>query len=227
MKNLNFKYLFGLILTLFMIGVNAQTQTINFGDIKNYAVDEADGPNGTVGSTYEWTVWTTAPAPVDISAGGTLTITPQTASKNKVQINWGTTLAGTYTLHVIETNATCKGDEQFITVVINAVNQPTLKADNASTCSGVAVNFVIENAPANSKVKFTISGGTSTTTSPVTTDSSGKATIEVTPTAGSTQIEVILTEMELSNGTIVDINPDVSEQVIVTPEVLTSTITFD
>lgn len=226
MKNLNFKYVFGLILTLFMIGVNAQTQPINFGDIKNYAVDEADGPNGTTGSTYEWTVWTTDAIPADITS--TLTITPQTSSKNKVQVNWGTTASGTYTLRVIETNDTCKGDEQKITVIINAVNQPTLKADNKVTCSGVAVNFVIENAPANSKVKFTISGGTSTITSPVTTDSSGKATIEVTPpTTGSTQIEVTLTEMELSNGTIVDINPDVSEQVIVTPEVSTSTITFD
>ncbi|WP_413531875.1 hypothetical protein [Empedobacter brevis] len=225
MKNIKIKYIFGLILTLFMIGVNAQTQIINFGDIKNYVVDEADGPKGTEGSTYEWTVWTTAPTPEDITS--TLTITPQTTSKNKVQINWGTTASGTYTLRVIETNNTCKGDEQFITVVINAVNQPTLKADNKSTCSGVAVNFVIENAPANSKVKFTTSGGKSITTSPVIIDSSGKATIEVTPTASSTQIQVILIEMELSNGTIVDINPDVLEQVTVTPEVSTSVITFD
>lgn len=207
-----------------MIGANAQ-QTISFGDIKNYTVDEADGPQGTAGSTYEWTVWTTGATPADITS--TLIITPQTTSKNKVQINWGATASGTYTLHVVETNATCKGDEQKITVVINPISQPTLTADNASTCSGVAVNFVIENAPANSKVAFTITGGISTTTSPVTTDSSGKATIEVTPTANSTQIEVILTEMELSNGTIVDINPDVSEQVIVTPEVSTSVITFD
>lgn len=224
MKNIKIKYLFGLFLTLFMIGVNAQ-QTINFGDIKNYAVDEVDGPNGTTGSTYEWTVWTTDATPADITS--TLTITPQTASKNKVEINWGTTASGTYTLHVVETNATCKGDEQKITVTIKAVNQPTLTPDNTSTCSGVAVNFVIENAPANSKVMFTITGGTSTTTSPVTTDSDGKATIEVTPTTGSTQIEVTLTEMELTNGTIVDINPDVTNKVIVTPEVSTSVITFD
>lgn len=227
MKNLKIKFIFGLFLTLFMIGVNAQTQTISFGDIKNYAVDEADGPQGTPGSTYEWSVWTTATAPVDITASGTLTIIPQTTSENKIQINWGTTLAGTYTLHVIETNATCKGDEQFITVVINAVSQPTLASDNASTCSDVSVNFNIDNAPANSKVTFTITGGTSTTTNPVSTDSSGKATIEVTPAASSTEIIVTLTKMELSNGTIVDINPDVSEQVIVTPEVSTSAITFD
>lgn len=223
MKNFNIKYIFGLILTLFMIGANAQ-QTISFGDTKNYSVDvTVTEPDGTLGSTYEWTVWTTDVTPTDITS--TLTITPQTTSKNKVQINWGTTAVGTYTLQVVETNATCKGDEQKINVII--VNQPTLSSDNLSTCPGVAVNFVIENAPANSKVAFTITGGTSTTTSPVTTDSSGKATIEVTPTAGSTQIEVILTEMELSNGTIVDINPDVSEQVIVTPEVSTSVITFD
>lgn len=226
MKNLKVKYIFSLLLTLFMIGVNAQ-QTISFGDIKNYTVDEVDGPNGTPGSTYEWSVWTSAPTPVDITASGTLTITPQTTSKNKIQIDWGTTAAGTYTLHVVETNATCKGDDQLITVVINAVSQPTLTADNATTCFDASVNFKIDNAPANSKVTFTIVGGTSTATSPVTTDSDGKATIEVTPAAGSTEIIVTLTEIELSTGTIVDINPDVSHKVIVLPEVSTSTISFD
>lgn len=226
MKNLKIKYILSLLLTLFMIGVNAQ-QTISFGDIKNYAVDELDGPNGTPGSTYEWSVWTSALTPVDITASGTLTITPQTASKNKVEINWGTTLAGTYTLHVVETNATCIGLEQKITVIINPISQPTLTADNATTCFDASVNFKIDNAPANSKVTLTITGGTSTTTSPVTTDSTGKATITVTPATGSTQIEVKLTEMELSNGTVVDINPDVTETVIVTPEVSTSVITFD
>ncbi|MFV0210770.1 hypothetical protein OBK22_03005 [Empedobacter falsenii] len=225
MKNLKIKFIFGLFLTLFMIGVNAQTQPINFGDIKNYAVDEADGPNGTPGSTYEWTVWTTDATPTDITS--TLTITPQTSSKNKIKIEWGTTAVGTYTLQVVETNEGCVGDKKQITVTIDAVSQPTLTADNATTCFDASVNFKIDNAPANSKVTFTIAGGTSTATSPVTTDSDGKATIEVTPAAGSTEIIVTLTEIELSTGTIVDINPDVSHKVIVLPEVSTSTISFD
>ncbi|MFV0147354.1 hypothetical protein OBK20_06510 [Empedobacter falsenii] len=209
-----------------MIGVNAQ-QPINFGDIKNYAVDEVDGPNGTPRSTYEWTVWTTDTTPVDITASGTLTITPQTTSKNKVEINWGTTASGTYTLQVVEKNEGCVGDKKQITVTINAVNQPTLTSDNESTCFGVAVDFNITNAPANSKVKYTIEGGTidtETTANPVLINTNGEATINVIPDAGSTEIVVTLTEMELSNGTIVDINPDVIKTVVVTPEVKTSDI---
>ncbi|MFV0151896.1 hypothetical protein OBJ97_01455 [Empedobacter falsenii] len=207
-----------------MIGVNAQ-QTISFGEVKVYAVDEADGPNGTPGSTYEWTVWITDATPTDITS--TLTITPQTSSKNKIKIEWGTTAVGTYTLQVVETNEGCVGDKKQITVTIDAVNQPTLTSDNESTCFGVAVDFNITNAPANSKVKYTIEGGTidtETTANPVLINTNGEATINVIPDAGSTEIVVTLTEMELSNGTIVDINPDVIKTVVVTPEVKTSDI---
>lgn len=229
MKNLKIKYLFGLLLTLFMIGVNAQ-QTISFGEVKVYAVDEADGENGTPGSTYEWTVWTTDATPVDITTSSTLTITHQTTSKNKVEINWGTTAVGIYTLQVVEKNEGCVGDKKQITVTINAVNQPTLTSDNTSTCFGVAVDFNIENAPAGSKVKYTIEGGTidtANTANPVLIDTNGEAKIYVIPDTGSTEIKVTLTKMELSNGTIVNIDPDVSHRVIVLPEVITSDIDFE
>ncbi|HJD86760.1 MAG TPA: hypothetical protein K8W08_04770 [Empedobacter falsenii] len=220
MKNLKIKYLFGLLLTLFMIGVNAQ-QTISFGEVKVYAVDEADGKNGTPGSTYEWKV---------LESNFSGTYTSVTTSGNQVEIDWGTTAVGIYTLQVVEKNEGCVGDKKQITVTINAVNQPTLTSDNTSTCFGVAVDFNIENAPAGSKVKYTIEGGTidtANTANPVLIDTNGEAKIYVIPDTGSTEIKVTLTKMELSNGTIVNIDPDVSHRVIVLPEVITSDIDFE
>jgi len=213
-----------------LVGLYAQ-QTIEFGDIKNYSVDTNEGgvstPDGTVGSTYTWSVWTTDATPVDITTASTLTLSyTNSPATNRIQIDWGTTAPGKYTVHVTENNASCIGTEETILVTINATSIPTIKEDNAATCLGTPTDFTITNAPANSKVTFTITGGTSTTTSPVTVDAAGESTITVTPTAGATEIVVTLTSVELSNGVIVPITTTVEAKTQITT-VTTSTITFD
>ncbi len=205
------------------------TQTITYGEIKNYSVDtEApDDPlNGTPGSTYTWSIFNDTPADI---TGTTMTITNQAGSTsgNRVTIDWGTTPVGTYTLHVVETNNNCTGTEKFINVIIEDATpgMPDLTG-SSDICSTESAFFDITNAPANSTITFTVIGGTAVVASPITVGGDGNATIEVTHDGISGQIVVTLTEMTLENGTSVDIDPDVMATTNVTI-IETSDITFD
>ncbi len=107
MKNIR-----NLILTLFLgltyhVGFSQtltnQPQVICEGETRPYRVDwqAPDGPDGTPGATYTWSV---------ITAGFTGTITPNQSPggfNNHILINWGTTPPGTYFVQVIETNNGC------------------------------------------------------------------------------------------------------------------------
>jgi methionine-rich copper-binding protein CopC len=78
-------------------------QIICEGETRPYRVDwqAPDGPDGTVGSTYVWSVITGGFAGVittNQSPGG---------FNNHIVINWGATPPGTYTIQVIETNNGC------------------------------------------------------------------------------------------------------------------------
>lgn len=77
------------------VTVRAQ-QSFCVGSVKQFAVDttENDG-NGSTGSIYTWQVMT---------GGFTGSITPVTASGNHVEIDWGVTPLGYYTLRVTEFN---------------------------------------------------------------------------------------------------------------------------
>lgn len=224
MKTFQLKNILSTIMMLIVLGLQAQTttQNINYGDVKNYAVDTAEGTEGTPGSTYEWSV-------LDSSSNlmtGPFVITSQTTSKNSIRIDWNTTPAGTYTLKVVETNNGCK-DEKEIKVIIAAVQYPVLTADNAQICSTDTTTFSISNAAADSKISYTITGGTTTNQNPITVDDEGKATITVTPNAGVDEIVVTLTKMELSTGTIVDL---AAQNISATTTVMTTTtsaIEFD
>lgn len=212
-------------LLLFSIHINAQiTQYINFGDIRNYSVDTNDSPEGTLGSTYEWSIWTTDQTPVEITTGASLIVTNQTNSRNSILINWNTTPTGIYTLKVTETNNDCIGTMKEIAVNINAFVSPTLIFDNSSICSNEVVTFTISNAPANSEITFTISGGTSTIATPVTVDNTGQAIIPVTASVDETQIILTLTSITLSNGNVISLNELSTVDIRTT---VTSAINFD
>lgn len=77
------------------VTVRAQ-ETLCVGSVKQFAVDltENNG-NGTTGSTYTWQVMT---------GGFAGNITPITTSGNHVEIDWGATPLGSYTLRVTEFN---------------------------------------------------------------------------------------------------------------------------
>ena len=229
MKNLKL-FIFSMItFLLYTVGVQAQTatQTITRGDIKNYAVDLDGGatPNGTEGSTYTWTVFNTETPAVDITTSGTLTIANQATSTsgNAITIDWGTTPTGTYTLKVQESTISCVGEEKLITVVINP--RITLEAPLGEICSNGEAVFTITDAEPGSTVIFTITGGTSVVTSPVTIGTDGTAVIPVIPTAGSTEIVVTLDSMEI-NGVVTPIDPAIRQVVDVTV-ITTSEIEFD
>ncbi|MCZ2249701.1 MAG: hypothetical protein LC111_13170, partial [Bacteroidia bacterium] len=102
------KILLLLILSLaFKIGysqtLTTQPQIICEGEIRPYRVDwqAPDGPDGTPGSTYTWSV---------ITPGFTGTIIPNQSPggfNNHIIVDWGTTPPGTYYLQVIETSNGC------------------------------------------------------------------------------------------------------------------------
>ena len=101
-------------------GAMAQTNDDNpdfacVNTTQGYWVDLADGPNGTPGSTYEWTI-TAGPAGGWIFASGQNT--------NHLEINW--LLAGTYTLEVIETADACPGVPVTLTINVEPNNTFTL-----------------------------------------------------------------------------------------------------
>ena len=225
MKQFISNSLVSFILLLLSIHINAQTtQYINFGDIKNYSVDTNDSPEGTPGSTYEWSIWTTDQTPVEITTGASLIVTNQTNSRNSILINWNTTPAGIYTLKVTETNNGCIGTMKEIAVNINTFVSPTLIFDNSSICSNEIVTFTISNAPANSEISFTILGGTSTITSPVTVDNNGQAIIPITASVDETQVILTLTSITLSNGNVITLNESSSVDIRTT---VTSAINLD
>lgn len=227
MKNLSLKLFAVFFVSLLGYSLNAQ-QTIFEGDIKNYSVDTVapdGGPNGTVGSTYTWTVFDVTNTDI---TGTTMTITntPPSTSGNAVTIDWDTTPTGVYTLHVLETNGSCQGTEEIITVTINPIGSPVLTALDLEICSGDLAQFEITGATPNSIITFTVTGGTAVPASPITVDGSGNATIDVTHDGTSAQIVVTLTTMELPNGTVITLTPPITattDVIIIT----TSNITFD
>lgn len=201
MKNLSLKLFAVLFVSLLGYSLQAQDQTfpVGYATAEVYSVDIAEnGGTGTTGSTYNWTVTNSDTPPVNVTAD--LNTSPQ--GVNTFTINdWGSLPAGMYTLHVVETNATCVGLDMTIQVEIVNVGTPLLTALDPNICSTNDAEFEITGAPALSQVIFTVTGGTPNVTSPVTTDASGNATIIVTHDGTSPQIDVTITDMILADGT--------------------------
>jgi hypothetical protein len=125
MKNYLQLWLLPILILLFAYQGHAQ-QSICFGDTKNYIVN---GPgSGPVGSTYSWSLVGTNAS----NYAGTTNLA--SVSANSIQINWGTTPAGTYTLQVIETNNSCPGEPVTLTVTINPLNTASVASSTPTLC---------------------------------------------------------------------------------------------
>lgn len=145
MKKWTLKILATMMLSLLIYTVHAQDQTVCQETTKEYAVDLGDGANGTPGSTYVWTITATAPAVF----GGTQNNI--TASGNHIEVDWGTSTLGNYTLSVIETTATGCETDPPITYTIEIVAGPSAPTVTAPSpiCAGDDAVFTITGSPGN------------------------------------------------------------------------------
>lgn len=198
-----------LLVSIFALSLTMHAQqSICFGSTHTYTVDINDGPTGTVGSTYVWSVTT---------ADFTGSITP---SDNSASIDWGKTPIGTYTLQVIETNNGCIGNVVSLTVIINPLPiAPTIAVVNATICHlGTAVFEITGDA--NQTVIYNINGGADQT---VILDAQGEATVTLPNVTGIQTITI--TSVTSTTGCSLS-NITVSETVNVNAPVVTSPISF-
>lgn len=90
---------------LFGAGTAFGQEILCAGSVKQFQVDVSEnGGNGTTGSTYSWQITT---------AGFSGSISPLTASGNRVEIDWGTTPEGNYMLRVTEINNGCPNFQEI------------------------------------------------------------------------------------------------------------------
>ncbi len=179
----------------------AQDQQICLGDIENYSVDTdptapggtpGDGPSGTPGSSYTWSV-------LEATFSGSIDQTAN-ASGNVAEIDWGSSPSGTYTVQVVESGSGCPATPQTISVVVNiAPVAPTVTANAASVCSGADAQFTI-TGDANATVTYQINGGADQN---ITLDAAGQAVI--TEPNVSTDTAISITELVNSLGCSIDL----------------------
>jgi hypothetical protein len=116
----------------------SQAPVVCYGTTTTYDVDTNEGgvstPNGTAGSTYSWRIIEANSA--TITGDGT----------NSISINWGTTVAGTYTIEVVETNASCSAPAETLSVTVK--NNPTVIAPNTAVCLGSPTTITATASPA-------------------------------------------------------------------------------
>lgn len=191
MKNSTLKLLATFLLTLLVYTVNAQVEPVCQGDEKEYAVDLADGTDGTAGSTYVWTITPTAPA----TFNGTQTNV--TTTGNHIRIDWGTSPLGIYTLSVIETNATGCETDPPVTLTIEIVAKPvipTVIGNPTAICSGDDAVFTITGGIGNI-VSYTVNGVPATTPPLVDGDGDGNGEFDVIITSPTVAQTIILTSV--------------------------------
>lgn len=210
MKNFTLKLLISTMAVMLGHLVLAQDQTIVIGSAEytadhNYAVDTDDGPDGTTGSTYAWSI---EEGVGQFPTGGTYNAN---TTDNKATINWDTVVtAGTYHIKVVETNNGCTADEVSYEVKIINPTDPVLNWDDPQAiCSGDDATFTISGALPNSTITYTATGAT-TATGTVNADGSGNATIILTHDGTATQISVTLTQMNSVSINIGPITADVN-----------------
>jgi hypothetical protein len=145
-------------------------QIVCYGETKIYTVD---GPSGTPGSTYTWSI----SGPLNYAV-----ITGQ--GTNSISINWMTTPANSYTLKVREKIGTtgCEGLEQTLAVTI--INNPviTIPVNSVEVCSGLT------NTVAATLTSGTL-GGTYEWTVPVGVAPPGNTASFLTGTAGGYSVK--------------------------------------
>ena len=172
MKIFKHKPYFILMLLMFSMSMHAQVdQTICFNSSTSYSVDSSEGPNGTPGSTYTWSV-------AEAAFAGTISGN----TTNSISLEWGNTPIGTYTLQVIETTGGCEGEPQEIIVeIINAPNAGDLTLTANTICMGDTTQIVSSDGDAggtwSSSDEDVLTVGTDGTITPVGV---GNATITYT-----------------------------------------------
>jgi large repetitive protein len=149
--------------------------------IEPYQVDYADGPTGTPGSTYAWTL-----------SVGTATIVSGNGT-NAIVIDWGLTPPGLYSaaISVTETNAGCPGTPVTLDVEIIEL-EAAVTAGVSPVCPGEDAVFTFTGTP-NAVVAYELNGTPAT----VTLDGSGNATVTVTAITVDQTIDLV----SVSNGT--------------------------
>jgi hypothetical protein len=129
---------------------------------RNYAVDktDGDGTNGTPGSSYVWSVTTSTLNPVP-----TVTITSNSISNHAIKINWSTTPAGNYIVHVVETNNSCVALQKDLAVIINDSPTTSVAGSAITQCNNPAFTLAGNN-PTTGTGLWTVTSGTASITTP-------------------------------------------------------------
>lgn len=117
-----------------------QIKTVCYGAVKTYFVDLDDGPKGTIGSSYEWSIL--EPNSAKILGNGT----------NSVSIDWATTAPGNYTVQVLETNETCMSSTSILSIRVKA--NPVVIAQGSTICSGFSGVINAVATPINSSFQY-------------------------------------------------------------------------
>lgn len=190
MKNSTFKLLATFLLTLLVYTVNAQTACE--GGTSQYGVDMSENTGtGTTGSTYAWTITPLGGAVY----GGSLTNI--TTSGNHIEIDWGTSTIGSYTLSVVETSIDgCKTDPPitYTVQVLAGPTPPSVIGNPAAICSGDDAVFTITGGIGNI-VSYTINGTPGTTPPLVDGDGDGNGEFDVIITSPTVAQTIILTSV--------------------------------
>ena len=202
-KTHSLKLLASLVLILIANLVFAQHQTIVMGDNTpyNYSVDTSsdlanptlnDQPNGTSGSTYDWTITYigTGTGVIGIlPTGGTYN---NVLDDNKATINWAASTPGDYEVKVVETNGACPTDEtKYIVRVTSPSATGTVDWTSTNICKSGGVTFNVTGAIPNSILHYSVTNATPATGT-ISVDASGDATINVVHD-GTTNNHVVIT----------------------------------
>jgi len=203
-QKLNIQAIYKTILTVLLFGAATAwgQEILCVGSIKHFAVDISENNgNGSTGSTYTWQV-TTGPF-----AG---TITPMTASGNRVEINWGASPTGDYLLMVTETNNSCTNTQEIEITLRNEVDLNELE-DLLICPEGGSVTF---NAGFgyDSYAWFDQSGELLSGTRLLTVEEAGTYILEVTQNGCTATQSVEATPMDFP---VFTINTDVYNTIIV------------
>ena len=142
MKKITLIQFFTAIVFMFSSANVFSQQQICEGDVEQYDVAN------TTGSNYDWEV-------LENSFAGTIT----GDGTNAIDIDWGTTPPGTYTLKVTEEGAGgCLGDPVSITVTINEVPNAPVVSITQPGCGDTFGSFNV-TSPTGSGLEYSIDGG--------------------------------------------------------------------
>ncbi len=210
------KFIFILASLFTFENVNAQDSQICFGGERNYSVDDSEGSSGTTGATYTWTILET-----DFNGSG-LTPPGAPSDTNDVQLDWGTTAPGIYTLQVIESvGGICEGTPVQHTVEVVAKPEAPIVSTNAPLCSGQTGQITINGAP-NATIQYSIDGAASTT---LVLDNTGQYVLDIPNLTSDTTIVITDIIIDLAGGVLcANSGLNISETLSVSPEVITSPI---